>query len=200
MDVKAPSSGQAERSRRTREALIRAGRELFAEQGYAGTGLEALAARAGVTRGALYHQFRDKRALFLAVFEAVEADLVARLARVVAGSADASEMLRRGSEALLDASIEPEVRRIALIDAPAVVGWQVWREVDARYGLGLLRGVLERAAAEGRLPAERIDELAHLLLGALSEAAMLVAHRGDDPQVRARVSGSLAWLIGRLLG
>lgn len=200
MSVKAAGAGrQADRSRRTREALIRAGRDLFAQHGYAGTGLEELAARAGVTRGALYHQFRDKRALFLAVFEDVERDLVARLAEVVAGTDDPMEMLRRGSEGLLDACRDPAVRRIALIDAPSVVGWEKWREVDARYGLGLVRAVLERAAENGLIPDARIEELAHLLLGALSEAAMLVAHRGDDPEVRARVSQSLRWLIDRLI-
>ena len=188
----------AERSRRTRAALIRAGRELFSERGFGATATEEIVARAGVTRGALYHQFADKRALFLAVFEAVERDLAERLAQAVAGESDATRMLEIGCRAFLDACTEPEVRRIALIDAPSVVGWQTWREVDTRYGLGLLRGVLERAALQGVLDAERIDLLSHLLLGALSEAAMLVAHAGDDPQIREEVDQSLRWLIGRL--
>lgn len=188
----------AERSRRTREALVRAGRELFAERGFGATATEEIVARAGVTRGALYHQFDDKRALFLAVFEAVERDLVARLARVVAGESDAVRMLEVGCAAFLEACADPEVRRIALIDAPSVVGWQTWREVDARYGLGLLRGALERAAGQGVLDTERIDELSHLLLGALGEAALVVAHAADDPQVRERVDQSLHWLIGRI--
>jgi AcrR family transcriptional regulator len=188
-----------ERSRRTRAALIRAGRELFSERGFGATATEEIVARAGVTRGALYHQFEDKRALFLAVFEAVERDLVERLAHVVAGESDATRMLEIGCAAFLDACTEPEVRRIALIDAPSVLGWPKWREVDARYGLGLLRGVLERAALQGVLDVERTDELSHLLLGALGEAAMLVAHAGDDPEVRAGVDQSLRWLIGRLI-
>jgi len=188
----------AERSRRTREALVQAGRELFSERGFAATATEEIVARAGVTRGALYHQFEGKRALFLAVFEAVERDLVARLARVVSGEHDAVRMLEIGCAAFLDACMEPEVRRIALIDAPSVVGWEKWREVDARYGLGLLRGVLEQAAVQGVLDAERLGELSHLLLGALSEAAMVVAHAGDDAQVREGVDQSLRWLIGRL--
>ena len=188
----------AERSRRTRAALIRAGRELFSERGFGATATEEIVARAGVTRGALYHQFADKRALFLAVFEAVERDLAERLAQAVAGESDATRMLEIGCRAFLDACTEPEVRRIALIDAPSVVGWQTWREVDTRYGLGLLRGVLERAALQGVLDAERTDLLSHLLLGALSEAAMLIAHAGDDPQIREEVDQSLRWLIGRL--
>ncbi len=195
MKGKAP---QAERSRRTREALVQAGRELFAERGFGATATGEIVARAGVTRGALYHQFEDKRALFLAVFEAVERDLVERLAQVVAGESDAARMLEIGCNAFLDACAEPGVRRIALIDAPAVVGWQKWREVDARYGLGLLRGVLERAVEQGVLGAEHIDELSHLLLGALSEAALMVAHGGDGPRVREGVDQSLRWLIGRL--
>ena len=189
----------AERSRQTRTALVRAGRELFSERGFGATATEEIVARAGVTRGALYHQFADKRALFLAVFEAVEEDLVERLARVLAGESDAARMIEIGCGAFLDACMGAEVRRIALIDAPSVVGWQKWREVDARYGLGLLRGVLERAVSQGVLEAPRIDELSHLLLGALSEAAMVVAHSGDDPRVREGVDQSLRWLIGRLI-
>ena len=187
-----------EQSEKTREALIGAGRELFAEKGFAKTGTEELVARALVSRGALYHQFQDKENLFLAVFEAVESDLCARVASTVAGISDVREMMNCGCEAFLDICQEQEVRRIALIDAPAVLGWEVWRTIDAKYGLGLVRGIVQLAAKQGSLDVELIDEISHLLLGALSEAAMVVAHHPNDTAVRQRVAKSLQWLIDGL--
>jgi AcrR family transcriptional regulator len=188
-----------QQSQRTRDALINAARELFAAKGFADTGTEEIVARAGVSRGALYHQFEDKRALFLAVFESVERELMARLTENVAGRTDPVEMLRLSGEAFLDLCLDPEVRQIALIDAPSVVGWQTWREVDARYGLGLLRMLLGLVAEQGQIDSRRVEHLAHLFLGAVSEAAMVVAHAPDDAEVRASMGESLTWMIDRLL-
>jgi AcrR family transcriptional regulator len=188
-----------QQSQRTRDALIAAGRELFATKGFADTGTEEIVARAGVSRGALYHQFEDKRALFLAVFETVERELTARLAENVAGQTDPVAMLRLSGEAFLDICLEREVRQIALIDAPSVVGWQTWREVDARYGLGLLRMLLGLVAEQGHIDSGQVEHLAHLFLGAVSEAAMVVAHSPDDANVRAKMGESLTWMIDRLL-
>ena len=188
-----------EQSERTREALVRAARSLFAEKGFGATGTEEIVAAAGVTRGALYHQYEDKRALFLDVFEHVERDLMARLGEHVAGQDDPVEMLRSAAKVLLDLCQEPEVRRIALIDAPSVVGWEKWREVDARYGLGLLKLVLGRAAEQGRIGSEFVETLSHLILGAAGEAAMVVAHHPGDAEMRDRVGRSLDVMIDRLL-
>jgi len=192
--------GQAARSTRTRQALIAAGRTLFAEKGFAGTPAEELVALAGVSRGALYHQFEDKRDLFRAVVEEVERDLAGRIAGLLAGMTDTALMLRRGSEAFLEAANDPEVRQILLIDAPAVIGWEAWREIDARYGLGLVRALLARGVEEGTLDPHPVEELSHVLLGAISEAAILVAHRQDDAAARQRVTESVRWLIDRIIG
>jgi AcrR family transcriptional regulator len=188
-----------EQSERTREALIGAARTLFAAKGFGATGTAEIVALAGVTRGALYHHYKDKTALFLEVFERVEQDLVARLGAGVAGLDDPLEMLRISGEMFLDLCQETEVRQIAMIDAPSVVGWEAWREVDARYGLGLLRTLLNHAANRGLVEAEHVEHLAHLFLGAVSEAALVVAHHPGDSEVRARMGRSLAWMIDRLL-
>ncbi len=186
---------KAQRSEQTREALLRAGRELFGERGYSGTATEEIVRRAGVTRGALYHQFRDKRDLFLAVFEAVESEFAASVAGLVGATTDPIESLILGCDAFLDASLDPTVRQIVLLDAPSVVGWRTWREVDAKYGLGLVRAVLEAAIDQGLVDEQPVTPLAHLLLGAMSEAAMVVAHADDIAKTRVEVGESCHRLI-----
>ena len=135
---------QVDRSAATRTALIDAARPLFAEHGFGGVGTETIVRAAGVTRGALYHQFADKTELFAAVFEAVEEDIGARIGEVVAaaGSTDPLEAMRTGAGAWLDACAEPEVQQIVLLDAPAVLGWERWREIGMRHGMGLVEAVL----------------------------------------------------------
>lgn len=177
---------QADRTAATRASLIAAARTLFAEHGYADVGTERVAQAAGVTRGALYHQFADKADLFAAVLEAVEVDVTGRLIGVVAAvtSEDPLEVLVAGAEAWLDASAEPEVRRIALLDGPAVLGWKRWRDVGLRHGIGLVTDLLTELVASGAIEPQPVEPLAHVLVGALDEAALYVA-LADDP-VRAR--------------
>jgi AcrR family transcriptional regulator len=177
---------QPERSAATRAALVDAARELFTERGFAGVGTETIVRAAGVTRGALYHQFADKVELFAAVYESVEERLGQRVDDRIsaAGETDPLAMMRLGAEVWLDACAEPEVQRIALIDGPAVLGWQRWREIGLRYGLGLLEAILTHAMNVGRIPRRPVPPLAHVLIGALDEAALYIA-RADDPS-RAR--------------
>src|SRR3954452_9827156 len=137
---------QASRREATRTALIAAARELFAARGYAAVGTEEIVRGAGVTRGALYHHFPAKPDLFRAVYERVEQELTERIVTEVplAGD-DPVAVLRGGTAVFLDACLEPEVQRIALLDAPAVLGYEAWREIGERYGLGLIRAALQRA-------------------------------------------------------
>jgi AcrR family transcriptional regulator len=172
-----------ERAAATRERLLAAARELFAERGYAAVGTEEVVRRAEVTRGALYHHFRDKRDLFRAVHEEIEAGLVERIAAEIAGIEDPEQLLRVGIRAFLDAVAEPTVMRIALTDAPAVLGWAEWREIDAKYGLGLITGGLELSMETGYIPRQPVEPLAHLVLGAMGEAAMLIANGASREQV-----------------
>ena len=133
---------QADRSAATRDALVAAARRLFAEQGFAEVSTDAIVAAAGVTRGALYHQFADKTALFDAVLDAVEADIARRLAEDVAaaGITDPVDAMRHVLRTWLEICVEPEIHRIALIDGPSVLGWAHWREVCQRHVFGLARG------------------------------------------------------------
>ena len=190
---------QAERTTATRRALLDAAREQFAERGFAGTGREQVAAAAGVTRGALYHHFGTKEGLFRAVVEELEAGLADRVATAAMVGTDPVDELRRGCLAFLDACLEPAVRRIVLLEAPVVLGWDAWREIDARYGLALVRTGLAAALDQVGLGAADVDPLAHLLLGALNEAALLVATADDPVRAREEVGATVALVLDRLL-
>ncbi|MGX7681756.1 TetR/AcrR family transcriptional regulator [Jatrophihabitans sp. DSM 45814] len=174
----------AERAEATREALIVAARILFVEKGYYNTGTEEIVAAAGVgTRGALYHHFADKRALFRAVFERVEHDLVGAAGKTKP-AADAYGRLRDGLLGFLDASLTPEVQRVLLIDGPAVLGWQDWRQLEEQYGLGSIQGLLDLAIAEGTIAAQPTGALAHILLAAIDEAALYIANAKQPKKAR----------------
>ncbi len=183
----------AERSEETRAALIAAARSLFAERGYAAVGTEEIVRAARMTRGALYHHFAGKEDLFRAVYEEVEAELLTRIAAdaETAAAGDPLEVLRAGTRAFLQACEDPAVQRISLIDAPSVLGWEQWREIGLRYGLGLVQGALEAAMEAGLVERQPVRPLAHLLLGAVDEAAMLVARADDGGQTRREVTAAV---------
>lgn len=191
---------QAARSEATRTKLIKAGRELFAKRGYAEVGTEQIVRRAKVTRGALYHHFADKRDLFLAVHEELEGELVATIARALeeAATDDPIEAMRVAVRAFLELAADVGRARISLIDAPAVLGWVEWREIDARYGLGLASGALEAAMAAGRIERQPVAPLAHLFLAALGEAGIIVATAADPATARDEVERALVALIDGL--
>jgi AcrR family transcriptional regulator len=189
---------QAERRAATRAALIAAARALFAERGYAAVGTEQIVRRAGVTRGALYHHFPAKPDLFRAVYERVEQELTERIVTEVPLVGDPVAVLRDGTAVFLDACLEPEVQRIALLDAPAVLGYEAWREIGERYGLGLIQAALQRAVDVGAIPAQPVRPLARVLLGALDEAALLIARADDVAAARREVGGTLEFLLTAL--
>jgi AcrR family transcriptional regulator len=193
-----PRRSQAERRASTRAALMGAGRELFAERGYADAGQEEIVERAGVTRGALSHHFGTKHGLFCAVVESVEQDLTARIATAALQGDNPMEHLRFGCLAFLDAALDPAVRRIVLLDAPAVLGWQAWREMETVYGLGLVSEALEHCMEAGLLSRRPVQPLAHLLLAALNEAAMLVANAEEPEQARREVGHEVERLLASL--
>ena len=169
------------RSEATRQALVAAARGLFGARGYADVGTEEIVRAAGVTRGALYHQFRDKSGLFAAVAEEVEAEIAGRIAAgAAAESTEPTEVLRAGARLFLEACAEPEVERIILLDAPAVLGWEAWRDLYARYGFGLVQIGLQSAMESGAIVQQPVTPLAHALIGALDECALYVA-RAEDP-------------------
>jgi AcrR family transcriptional regulator len=174
-----------------RDRLIRAARGLFAERGFAATGLDDLVAAAGVTRSALYDHFEDKRALFLAVFEVVEQELAETVARGAGLETDPWRQMRAGTRAYLGACCDLAVRRIVLIDGPSVLGWDEWRRVDARYAFGIVKAAIEANVAAGNLATPSVDALTHFYVGSLNEAGLAVA-ASENPE--ARISEFMATL------
>jgi AcrR family transcriptional regulator len=189
---------KAEQSEATRAALIASARELFAERGYGAVGTEEIVRAAGVTRGALYHHFDGKEDLFRAVYEDVEQELVERIGSEAMTASDPLAALAAGAHAVLEACEEPAVQRIALIDAPSVLGWEAWREIGMRYGLGLVEATLQAGIDAGIVRPQPVRPLAHLLLGAIDEGAMLVARADDIPAARAEVGASITGLLDAL--
>ncbi len=182
MEVKSsPRRTQAQRTAATRASLLSAARELFATRGFADVSTQQIVEAAGVTRGALYHQFADKADLFTAVYEQVEEQLVADVGAGIAACEPAgpSAAMRVGARLFLERCSAPEVQQIVLVDAPAVLGWDRWREMGVKYGLGVIEGMLAAAVAEGEIPATPLRPAAHVLLGALDEAALYVSRAAD---------------------
>lgn len=192
---------QEERSAATREALISAARQLWGERGYADVGTPEIAGAAGVTRGAMYHQFADKAALFLAVIEVVEQDVMARLATEVAssGASTPADAIRAAVDAWLEVSGDPEVRQLILLDAPSVLGWAGFRDVAQRYSLGMTEQLLAEAIKAGQLARQPVRALAHVLIGALDEAAMVIATAEDPKKARREIRQVLRRLIDAML-
>jgi AcrR family transcriptional regulator len=189
---------RVEKGRQTRDRLVATGRELFAERGYDATSIEAILAAAGVARGALYHHFATKEALFDAVLDRLVAEIADAAADAARGARDPVEGLRRGCSAWLRMALDPAVQRIALVDAPAVVGWTRWRELDEVHTLGGLRANLEAIAAAGSLPEQQVDLLAHMVLASVNEAALMIA-RSDDPKAAlAEGEAAVETLLQRL--
>ena len=194
MNAPAAARGRkAENSRATQHRLIEVARRLFASRGYAATATEDLVAAARVTRGALYHHYADKRALFVAVSEIVarELDETIMLAAAVAG--DPWAMMRAGARAFLEACRNPEFRRIVLVDGPSVLGSEEWRRLNGRYAFATVRTALAATMAIGDLPEQPLDPLTHLFVGSLYEAGHIVA---DSPEPEATIATFVRTLDG----
>jgi AcrR family transcriptional regulator len=183
---------QRERAETTRGALIAAAGELFAERGYHQVAADSVALRAGVTSGALYHHFRDKRDLFRAAVEAAEAGLAARVAAAAASGEDPWERLKLGTIEYLQACSEASTARLLFLDAPSILGGEEWRRIQTANHLRPLRAALAGAMRAGFLERRPPEPLARLLLGALGEAAIAPGREQADLRSAAR------WLLDRL--
>ncbi len=189
---------KALQSERTKAALVAAGRVQFAEHGYAGVSAEEVAAAAHVTTGAVYHQFGSKRGLFVAVFEALEAELTERVAQSAAAVEDPWLAFQAAAVCFLDSSTERDVRQIILIDGRSVLGWDEWHAIMARYGLGMTRAVVGGLIEAKLLPPVPPDALAAIIFGALNEAALFVATAEDPAQARDRMAEALGAVLQAL--
>jgi AcrR family transcriptional regulator len=178
---------QGERTAQTRAALVAAARRLFGSEGFADVGAERIAAAARMTRGALYHHFADKADLFAAVLDEVEAEIAERVIDAVAGidPADTVKVLLAGAVAWLDASSEPDLQRIVLLDGPSVLGWDRWRQICLHHTVGLIAALLQDGIDRGSLPPQPVLASTHLLVGAVDEAALYIAQAEDRKAARA---------------
>ena len=187
---------KAERALATRAALLAAARDLFAADGFAATSTETILAATGVTRGALYHHFADKQALFAAVCESLHAEAE----QVIEVNADAApnafDALVAGCLSFLDFMIRPEIRRILILDAPSVLGWEAWNEMDRRHGFGLLIEGVQAAVAAGELEGDPLA-LAVMINGALNYGVVW-AGQSDDPEALDRLKSSFSHMIETL--
>jgi AcrR family transcriptional regulator len=203
----APATGarsartQAERTAATRAALVAAARTLFVARGFAAVGTDEIARSAGVSRGALYHQFDGKLELFAAVFEQVEAEIAESIAVEVSAveTEDLVRGLHAGVDAWLTASAEPAIHRLVLIEAPAALGWERWREIGRRYAVGLVEAAVEGAITAGALAPQPVGPIAHVLIGALEEAVLYAARADDRDRATEEVRAALHALVDGLV-
>jgi AcrR family transcriptional regulator len=183
----------------TRRHIIAIATALFTKQGYNTTSIETVLEKSGASRGALYHHFNSKEALYAAVLEAVEARIAETTAEASRHLRDPREALRAGCNAFIGLARDTTVRQIVLLDAPAVVGWQKWRGIDARFGFGQLKAGLTNAAKAGRIRPELVDTMSHILLAALLEVALLIAQAKDPRDAMRRGRAAIDELLGALL-
>lgn len=187
-----------ERGRATRQQLVDAATELFADRGYEGTSIEAVLERVSMSRGSLYHHFPGKEALFEAVVESVHAKVGEATLAAVAGidDGDAHALIKAGELAWIRLAGDPVVRRILLIDAPTVLGWRRWREIEEQYGLGMLKAVLQQS---DNVPAAMVESFAHILLATGNEMALVIALADDIPAAQKAAEAAVDEFLTRLL-
>ncbi|MGH2755012.1 MAG: TetR family transcriptional regulator [Actinomycetota bacterium] len=181
----------------TRDRLLDVATRLFADRGYEGTSIEGVLAEAGVSRGALYHHFPSKEALFEAVYSAAQARVAQEVIEGAAGASNPVEMIRAGTRAWLDRVRDPIVRQITLIDAPAVLGWRRWREIDEEHFLGTIKLAMQEAGGSDASPT-RVELLAHMYLGMVVEVAMMIARGDRSDESVAEAAAEVDSLIARM--
>jgi AcrR family transcriptional regulator len=194
------NDAKAARALATRRKLEGVARRLFAERGFADVSAEEIVACANVTRGALYHHYDGKEGLFQAVVDELMQEVHARLEKSALGASDPLQAITCGIGMFLKVCTEPATQRILLIDAPAVLGWPKWREMDAKYGYGLLRRAFAAAMQAGLIRPQNVDVLTHILLGALTETALAAARSDHPAKVRAQAEHALIAMLSGWCG
>jgi AcrR family transcriptional regulator len=190
----------ATRGRETRAHIVGIATDLFAADGYDGTSIDAVMRAAGVSKGALYHHFAGKDALFVAVLDGIDERIEAALGAAAVGVGTPTALIRVGCVTWIRLAVDPVVQQIMLIDAPAVLGWQRWRERDETSTLGALRGALAAAAEQGVLHARHVDAFAHALLAMANELAIMIARSEHPDEALTEAESALDELLGRILG
>ncbi|NEE03745.1 TetR/AcrR family transcriptional regulator [Phytoactinopolyspora halotolerans] len=190
---------KAQQREETTRALVEHARRLFAAKGYAHVSLTEIVQAAGVTKGALYHHFSGKDDVFRAVLEHVHGEVAERIADA-APDADPWTQLVAGCRAFLTASTEPGIQRIMLIDAPSVLGWSDWRDLDAATSMQQLEAALTQLVDDGVIVDQPITPLAHLLSGAMNEAALWLARSPNRDRDLEDTMATLTRLLQSLRG
>jgi AcrR family transcriptional regulator len=190
---------RAAQGRATRGQLVEVATRLFAVHGYEGTSIDAVLIAAGVSRGALYHHFAGKEALFEAVVFAVSGRVTAELAETVRDCPDPVAALHTAAQAWVGLAGDPVIRRVVLVDAPSVLGWERWRTMDEGRTLGAMRMMLQAVSDAGRLPAGLVDPFAHMILAALDEITLVIARAPDSGAAVAEGRAAVEELLSRLL-
>jgi AcrR family transcriptional regulator len=188
----------------TRQLLVSVARQLFAERGYAATSIEDIIQGAGVARGALYHHFSGKDALFRAVYDDVQADIAGRVVSAALAVPEPWGAVRAGLSAFLDACLEQEFRRVVVLDSVPVLSQDMWDGVIEHNELPMLRTVLA-PLVETYIPGVPVEPLAHVALGGLYGAALYIARSSSPTEARAEadvvldtlISGVRSWTSSR---
>lgn len=198
----APSPGnRAKKPSRNRERLVAAARQLFGEKGYAATSTEEVVAAAGITRGVLYYQFKDKEDLFRAVLQQTLQQIGEEIYRkTMATIQHDREDLEVGTQVMLDIFSRPDIERIVLLDGPAVLGWAEWRGIQRPLHLALIGHALQHLVDEGHIPPQPLEPLADVISGAVTQAALAIATAPNRKKARRIYGASLSQLLQRLVG
>ena len=190
---------RAAQGRATRGQLIEVATSLFADRGYEGTSIEAVLAAAGVSRGALYHHFAGKEALFKAVLEALSERVTAKVTEAIRDCTDPVDAMHTGALAWIDLAGDPVIQRVMLVDAVSVLGWEQWQAMDEGRTVGATRAMLQAVSDSGRLPQELVAPFSYMIVAALDEAAMVVARAPDSGAAVAEGRRAVEELLNRLL-
>lgn len=182
-------------SESTRKALVDSAVELFTRHGYAATSLDAIARAARVTKGALYHHFSGKQALFEAAFDVVEREAVGRLSEVVVGEGSAWDRAIQGIDIYVQSCLDPSYQRIVIHEAPVVMGWERWREAEEHFSYGLVRATIEALVEAGEIVELPIEVTARILFGALAAGATIIAGAEDPAKASAEVSQTIVTVL-----
>ncbi|MGH3438013.1 MAG: TetR/AcrR family transcriptional regulator [Sciscionella sp.] len=191
-------SRRLEYSESTRQALVDSAIDLITKRGYAGTALDEISKRARVTKGALYHHFSGKQALFEAAFNAVESNAMRRLAEIVAEPQDPWAAAMTGLRTYIKICLEPSYQRIVVHEGPVVMGWERWREAEDHFSFGLIRDTVQSMIDSGAVEAVPVEVTSRLLFGALSAAATVIATASDQKQASVEVITAVERMLERI--
>jgi AcrR family transcriptional regulator len=182
----------------TRQALLAAGRQAFASEGYQAAGIEAISRAARVTRGAFYHHFDDKKALFDAVVVVMQAEAAAKIEARAKTQRKVWDRLTEGIDAFLDACLEPAYGRIVVQEAPVVLGNARYREIEETYTMALLTATLAALKRQGELDFEDIELLSRMVDAMICEVGLTLPEAENPKKLRARAHKIIDSLLGSL--